>query len=189
MLNAFRHHGIGHPGVRNEHPSGIKCSTPSGIMESVTRAGGYMPSTAKGAQRLPASWNRSRPEHARRLAVGSVLNAFRHHGIGHSSSNNITITTSRAQRLPASWNRSHCHGHQSRGGLQDVLNAFRHHGIGHWIATCIMIQARLCSTPSGIMESVTTSWVARSTSRSRAQRLPASWNRSHHRGLDRAVLK
>jgi len=60
-----------------------RCSTPSGIMESVTR--GTIPAAAS----VP------------------VLNAFRHHGIGHQ--------IPRGDRVAAG----------------QVLNAFRHHGIGH----------------------------------------------------------
>jgi len=64
-------------------PAGKMCSTPSGIMESVTL------------------------EEKQCDVQLYVLNAFRHHGIGH-------------QKLPR------------MGQAPDgVLNAFRHHGIGH----------------------------------------------------------
>jgi len=174
-------------------------------MESVTRRGRLLPTTPSGAQRLPASWNRSPvpfgnlmkvEEGAQRLpaswnrshfrraetwrAGGKVLNAFRHHGIGHE----IHLCTRKhpesAQRLPASWNRSHCQrvyervlrevlnafrhhgiGHLSASRLSCltpcVLNAFRHHGIGHFPLSVRSTSATWCSTPSGIMESVT-SW-------------------------------
>ena len=60
VLNAFRHHGIGHRRCGCGRYASAPCSTPSGIMESVT---------------------------GERLKVGEValhvLNAFRHHGIGH----------------------------------------------------------------------------------------------------------
>jgi len=61
VLNAFRHHGIGHiAGVMVKGQTLYTCSTPSGIMESVT--------IGRGVDRL---------------RLTSVLNAFRHHGIGH----------------------------------------------------------------------------------------------------------
>jgi len=36
VLNAFRHHGIGHKAFTNAAALTPSCSTPSGIMESVT---------------------------------------------------------------------------------------------------------------------------------------------------------
>jgi len=60
-----------------------------------------------------------------------VLNAFRHHGIGHEA-------------VPA-----------SKLGKTEVLNAFRHHGIGHKKTAAEFFENPQCSTPSGIMESVT----------------------------------
>jgi len=59
-----------------------------------------------------------------------VLNAFRHHGIGHEPNPLFFFTASSAQRLPASWNRSQAIIENSNK-IGVVLNAFRHHGIGH----------------------------------------------------------
>jgi len=108
VLNAFRHHGIGHVAGLDKAETHQKCSTPSGIMESVT---------ARSSCGI-----RSR---------GPVLNAFRHHGIGHQE------------------------GFQLRERMAEVLNAFRHHGIGHVVAAAQHRRVDRCSTPSGIMESVT----------------------------------
>ena len=154
VLNAFRHHGIGHvsslthanapnsaqrlPASWNRSRTGtaakrndyVVCSTPSGIMESVTSGGLRSTRFSNCAQRLPASWNRSRWLRRSLHLRQEVLNAFRHHGIGHRN------------QVPA--------GRRGDG----VLNAFRHHGIGH---------SELTGNPPRI---------------SRAQRLPASWNRS-----------
>ena len=158
------------------------CSTPSGIMESVTRSPASTRRARGCAQRLPASWNRSlgtipifvfaegcstpsgimesvTNAHPPRMLicglcstpsgimesvtgvravtvddVASVLNAFRHHGIGH---------------LRCAWLRAFVQG--------GVLNAFRHHGIGHKNEQPPAPTSGACSTPSGIMESVTSS--------------------------------
>jgi len=59
-----------------------------------------------------------------------------------------------AQRLPASWNRSPSRKLWEERELE-VLNAFRHHGIGHLFARIFSFSFGMCSTPSGIMESVT----------------------------------
>ena len=107
MLNAFRHHGIGHWYLACDPGMIDTCSTPSGIMESVTVHRRYARAPATGAQRLPASWNRSLASRGTSSAMGEcstpsgimesvtahaaphaaaaavVLNAFRHHGIGH----------------------------------------------------------------------------------------------------------
>jgi len=129
------------------------CSTPSGIMESVTR-------------------DRIAP-----VCEHQVLNAFRHHGIGHHGQKANMPDQPCAQRLPASWNRSlssagvdlaagEC---STPSGIMEsvtshlrllrtfaiVLNAFRHHGIGHGTGARLSATCVLCSTPSGIMESVT----------------------------------
>jgi len=37
VLNAFRHHGIGHTDTEDDVEGDNECSTPSGIMESVTQ--------------------------------------------------------------------------------------------------------------------------------------------------------
>jgi len=101
--------------VTNAHPPRMLicglCSTPSGIMESVT-----------GVRAVTVD------------DVASVLNAFRHHGIGH---------------LRCAWLRAFVQG--------GVLNAFRHHGIGHKNEQPPAPTSGACSTPSGIMESVTSS--------------------------------
>jgi len=129
------------------------CSTPSGIMESVTLIGMASVLLRISAQRLPASWNRSHCDDGYFGALLCVLNAFRHHGIGHPESIAPLAGCSRAQRLPASWNRS------PRPSV--------------FVAASV-----LCSTPSGIMESVTFRGTDTAPGRPCAQRLPASWNRS-----------
>jgi len=109
----------------------MTCSTPSGIMESVTRR------------------RRSR---VRR--VETVLNAFRHHGIGHNE-------------LGSLWKRNfRC---STPSGIMESVT-----GNGKWI----WLEVMWCSTPSGIMESVTSTAMAASSPWVSAQRLPASWNRS-----------
>jgi len=100
-------------------------------MESVTIAGGEIDLNDDGAQRLPASWNRSHHKAHRNSVSMFVLNAFRHHGIGHLAD-------------PV-----------APGAYLLVLNAFRHHGIGHFDTDDLAEYPALCSTPSGIMESVT----------------------------------
>jgi len=85
----------------------ILCSTPSGIMESVTprqrraRAVVIRCSTPSGIMESVTGLDCHDP------TVESVLNAFRHHGIGHRGPRGFASSA----------------GH--------VLNAFRHHGIGH----------------------------------------------------------
>ena len=83
MLNAFRHHGIGHYAAVFVNCRIFRCSTPSGIMESVTNFATLTRNLEESAQRLPASWNRSRPGVWPVAQRHNVLNAFRHHGIGH----------------------------------------------------------------------------------------------------------
>jgi len=156
VLNAFRHHGIGHDVERGVFVVLEGCSTPSGIMESVTVCLNRRNRRPSSAQRLPASWNRSQPRGwLLSLRLLGVLNAFRHHGIGHSwNCTGLMPPYACAQRLPASWNRSR----QIRPRFcrcQAVLNAFRHHGIGHRLQLCSHRFVIRCSTPSGIMESVT----------------------------------
>ena len=178
VLNAFRHHGIGHYLDTPRHTAQTVCSTPSGIMESVTLACSKPSSSPRSAQRLPASWNRSPLSCPHADDLAQVLNAFRHHGIGHPALDRFHRPPTSAQRLPASWNRSqiyakffgfcyvvlnafrhHGIGHPARraGVLpgRRVLNAFRHHGIGHKALTNADALMLPCSTPSGIMESVT----------------------------------
>ena len=87
-----------------------------------------------------------------------VLNAFRHHGIGHDPDLSVWNDKGGAQRLPASWNRSHLYDH-SGITIATVLNAFRHHGIGHIETEYCQYVLRMCSTPSGIMESVTAEYM------------------------------
>ena len=136
MLNAFRHHGIGHA-LRSTYSA----------------------------------------------FVHNVLNAFRHHGIGHFRlAQHVYFDGVRAQRLPASWNRSRDPIKRSPF-YNNVLNAFRHHGIGHPPITVIRLRLTTCSTPSGIMESVTHHHRTSSSSIPGAQRLPASWNRSRFWGV------
>jgi len=84
VLNAFRHHGIGHAKELVIEHIIWPCSTPSGIMESVTFTVTSMARRVMSAQRLPASWNRSLACILSRAHKCLVLNAFRHHGIGHS---------------------------------------------------------------------------------------------------------
>ena len=73
----------------------------------------------------------TRELHLRQKNCTMVLNAFRHHGIGHVY----------CSKLP--------------GWRYHVLNAFRHHGIGHFLHRINILKSPVCSTPSGIMESVT----------------------------------
>jgi len=149
---------------------------------SWNRSHGSKGSTCHGpncAQRLPASWNRSPPRFSSLKEAAKVLNAFRHHGIGHypirggtavsqmcsTPSGIMESVTPRsesesgavrsAQRLPASWNRSPV-SPSTCTLMVSVLNAFRHHGIGHRRERVRDWHDRQCSTPSGIMESVTT---------------------------------
>jgi len=70
-------HGVPVEGVHRN-----RCSTPSGIMESVTSS--------------PVALSR----------IHIVLNAFRHHGIGHYRPWFLSQALNSAQRLPPSWNRS-----------------------------------------------------------------------------------
>jgi len=83
VLNAFRHHGIGHKATAKDFREINRCSTPSGIMESVT---------VVLTDRLIVLWVLNAFRHhgighlADPVAPGAyllVLNAFRHHGIGH----------------------------------------------------------------------------------------------------------
>jgi len=83
VLNAFRHHGIGHKIIHYDPGRTLMCSTPSGIMESVTKRDEEGRCYKYGAQRLPASWNRSHLYDHSGITIATVLNAFRHHGIGH----------------------------------------------------------------------------------------------------------
>ena len=136
----------------------------------------------QSAQRLPASWNRSPYWISSPRCSVRVLNAFRHHGIGHGLAGVL------------------------RKSFQLVLNAFRHHGIGHSGPSRAIVGLLECSTPSGIMESVTfwgvpfnaeyeecstPSGIMESVTfrcqcgalpQPGAQRLPASWNRSRQLG-------
>jgi len=137
VLNAFRHHGIGHAVGLGKVSNIIECSTPSGIMESVTR------------QRNCAMEN-----------FPYVLNAFRHHGIGHRyACRNCRNTIGVLNAF-----RHHGIGHGMKGWRGErkecVLNAFRHHGIGHDRGNEKYVWTSGCSTPSGIMESVTSRAVA-----------------------------
>jgi len=132
VLNAFRHHGIG-------HRASARISAWSLVVLNAFRHHGIghclivsQPSSLTlRAQRLPASWNRSRWPKSLYSHRRAVLNAFRHHGIGHK------IDQSKRPRLRL------------------VLNAFRHHGIGHTLTKDEIGLSYACSTPSGIMESVT----------------------------------
>ena len=83
------------------------CSTPSGIMESVTR--NQVPA-GRGGDAVLNAFRHHGIGHARRAGRGRasqpVLNAFRHHGIGHLKPRCAFTYSYSAQRLPASWNRS-----------------------------------------------------------------------------------
>jgi len=154
VLNAFRHHGIGHVPCGTRRDKDGKCSTPSGIMESVTHCLTPFKGNYTSAQRLPASWNRSRKARAFRLLFAVVLNAFRHHGIGH-----LRIYAIRAQNAtcstPSGIMESVTGNIFLLANCRFVLNAFRHHGIGHSSGRTACRSRAWCSTPSGIMESVT----------------------------------
>jgi len=153
VLNAFRHHGIGHQqkSVIYTDPSG--CSTPSGIMESVTMGVRPVASARTSAQRLPASWNRSlrplerfgvetgcstpsgimesvTPAKRHHLLMLRVLNAFRHHGIGHDRTASMLKAESWCS-TPSGIMESVTERRGLRRRVEEVLNAFRHHGIGH----------------------------------------------------------
>ena len=155
VLNAFRHHGIGHPGPPN------RCR-----------------STSRCAQRLPASWNRSQRDEVFRAFTIGVLNAFRHHGIGHnkfealngfpqSCSTPSGIMESVTCRLE--WRRHEDWECSTPSGIMESVTRLRQVGL---------LKPCGCSTPSGIMESVTPWLPPRCATAARAQRLPASWNRS-----------
>jgi len=133
VLNAFRHHGIGHARTSS-----------------------------------------------RAVCVTIVLNAFRHHGIGHRSSTTTPAGRWCAQRLPASWNRSLFHSRQQFLCVK-VLNAFRHHGIGHVVRIPKAPGYPWCSTPSGIMESVTRPYRAEVVRRNRVL------NAFRHHGIGHGV--
>jgi len=133
-----------------------QCSTPSGIMESVTLTiASAVPRSHHGAQRLPASWNRSPFVQGGHQPQVFVLNAFRHHGIGHAAR---AIAADYAKRCST-----------PSGIMESVTRTLRESDEG----------GGGCSTPSGIMESVTFSPSGNLAGwRKSAQRLPASWNRS-----------
>ena len=229
VLNAFRHHGIGHHPQSAGHGLTFVCSTPSGIMESVTSLKTDFVFAVNGAQRLPASWNRS-------PLGGSYLDAplwcSTPSGIMESVTNMlgpVVIQSISAQRLPASWNRSPCcncrntdyrlvlnafrhhgigHQHLRRGGpgAGNVLNAFRHHGIGHFncppptptlrlgaqrlpaswnrsqAVLAMQYKKNMCSTPSGIMESVT-------AQRGPGGRLVRVLNAFRHHGIGHGTIE
>jgi len=132
--------------------------------------------------------------------VATVLNAFRHHGIGHGNWEGARTYAGSAQRLPASWNRSHiecesCHTEQRcstpsgimesvtiAGGEIDLNDDGAQRLPASWNRSPANITttnaSTVCSTPSGIMESVTLPHQSQKIRPERAQRLPASWNRS-----------
>jgi len=130
VLNAFRHHGIGHEDDEEKPARALRCSTPSGIMESVTPANAAGGGSAACAQRLPASWNRS-----------PVCEHYLDAGTPCSTPSGIMESVTGSDRR---------YGH-----FPNVLNAFRHHGIGHAAEWQERRKGVACSTPSGIMESVT----------------------------------
>jgi len=83
VLNAFRHHGIGHVRFLEAFRLAQKCSTPSGIMESVTCVVIFV-NAKEGRCSTPSGIMESVTE-AQPVSgmLPCVLNAFRHHGIGH----------------------------------------------------------------------------------------------------------
>ena len=188
MLNAFRHHGIGHVYRHVDGAAGDECSTPSGIMESVTSVYSFEGTQMSCAQRLPASWNRSlcrtSPEQQEGIS---------------------------AQRLPASWNRSQ----RNYEMAEELKVCSTPSGIMESVTSTpggIVFSVAGCSTPSGIMESVTLRKGASGRGAGVlnafrhhgighillrlsmppppcAQRLPASWNRSQRPSGDVARLQ
>ena len=96
------------------------CSTPSGIMESVTITPSSSGFSSVRAQRLPASWNRSRRNRERKAGTGQCSTPS---GIMESVTVNLRHrrrAAYRAQRLPASWNRSQpaCNSLHQQGSQQ-----------------------------------------------------------------------
>gem|GEM_PF-3126163 len=141
--------------LKQHHHHHLPCSTPSGIMESVTLSRPPVARRLAGcAQRLPASWNRSLDRNVYYDTGATVLNAFRHHGIGHDF-----LGRPLDEQIACS----------TPSGIMESVTP-------PWSRPCCT--KIKCSTPSGIMESVTRNPASAHRAPKCAQRLPASWNRS-----------
>ena len=148
-------------------------------MESVTDEAGLYERIRIGAQRLPASWNRS-PSF---LLVAMIVPTMCSTPSGIMESVTVERKThsdllGSAQRLPASWNRS-----PKSACCSPAICCSAQRLPASWNRSLAPGAQRLqvvqrCSTPSGIMESVTTAPWATKVRLTSAQRLPASWNRS-----------
>ena len=197
VLNAFRHHGGRHVTAGTTYDYRVKCSTPFGITEGVTRVSSLRQRHCRCAQRLSASRRASPGDDGPRRAgrhSAQRLSASRR----ASQEREITdidlyecstpfgitegVTTTRgrrggrsirAQRLSASRRASRL---DPRGDdvHREVLNAFRHHGGRHPAYSANDIVNIRCSTPFGITEGVTTRNSPPKSTAKGAQRLSAS---------------
>ncbi len=158
------------------------CSTPSGITASGTNRPARV-SAPLGVLNAFRHHGERDPAAGAHLHQGlqGVLNAFRHHGERDDFQTWPDVrAVNSAQRLPAS--RRAGPRAPALPAREDgkVLNAFRHHGERDAGEVLVAFREKnMCSTPSGITASGTTTALALMTGGMSAQRLPASRRAGH----------
>ena len=137
LLNARGRHRLGHLRVVLDHYPLQGCSTPEGVIVSVTPSGRSSISSWRAAQRPRASSSRSRETNQGAAAGFVLLNARGRHRLGHCSSPSRT-----ASRISCS----------TPEGVIVSVTSRRRIGID---------REQGCSTPEGVIVSVTpTTWAA-----------------------------
>ena len=143
------------------------CSTPEGVIVSVTASFSTRIEQSSSAQRPRASSSRSLRHHPDGIGHLQLLNARGRHRLGH-----------RGRR-------------SSRPPPRRLLNARGRHRLGHNLLLLHRDRQRDCSTPEGVIVSVTACWPSACRRCRSAQRPRASSSRSHpggRRGPDLRLL-
>ncbi len=209
MLNAYRRLRIDHYAARSSWPEfQSRAQTPTGVYESITvRTKKFERSFASSAQRLPASYESITALTSADVTAITLCSTPTgvYESITSTSSSTSTvqiqecstptgvyesITRDPATKAAQSMCSTPTGVYESitvpfayqRWVVDVVLNAYRRLRIDHQMPSYGRDFQSRCSTPTGVYESITLNRL-RTSGRlgSRAQRLPASTNRSHRR--------